>query len=100
MKVFRFPIYGTELNDYCFSLVDEYGENSPIIKLLDENYNNLIEGNAAFVDQLNAIRKFLCKNGFSEEVAKQDNIFLDEVSKRPRKKQTPLAERWKYDMYV
>lgn len=97
MKHFEFQIYGTELDDYCFSLVEKYGEESKIVQLLDKNYDRLIKESSVFVDQLNAIREFLYDNGFEKEISEQDAVFLEEVSKRPRKKRIPLSERWKHD---
>lgn len=99
MKPFEFPVYGYECDEYCYSIVDKYGENSSIVQLLDKNYERLVRKSKEYVEQLNAIRKFLWDSGFNKEIEEQDKIFLDKVKKRPRKQATPLFERWKTDRW-
>lgn len=99
MKQFEFPIYGYECDDYCYSIVDKYGENSEIARLLDKNYDQLTSKSIKYVDQLNAVREFLCDNGFRKEVEEQDKIFLEKAKKLQRKQPTPLTERWRKDSW-
>lgn len=86
MKEFTFQIVGFERDEYCYGLVDRYGEESEIVKMLDENYEKLIATSHVYVEQLNAIRKFLYESGFEEEAKRQDEIFLEQVKKRKIKR--------------
>lgn len=99
MKPFEFPVYGYECDKYCYSIVDKYGEDSSIVQLLDKNYERLVSKSKEYVEQLNAVRKFLWDSGFNKEIEEQDKIFLDKVKKRPRKQATPLFERWEADRW-
>lgn len=97
MKQFEFPIYGYEFDDYCYSIVNKYGENSEIVQLLNRNYEQLIGQSVNYVEQLNTVRKFLWNNGFRKEIEEQDKMFFEKVKNLPRKQPTPLTERWKKD---
>lgn len=97
MNKFDFPVYGIEYAEYCFLIVDTYGENASITKLLDSNLERLEEPFTAYCDKLNAVREFLVQNGFASEIELQDKIFLQKVEHRPRKAATPMLERWKMD---
>ena len=97
MKAFDFQIYGFECEDYCNALVDRYGEQSTIAKILDANYDRLVGKSSVYVERLNEIRKFLNENGFEKEIAEQDTIFLGLVEQRTRKKAASLSERWDSD---
>lgn len=85
MKKYTLPLYGCEVDDYCFNLIDRFGEESLIVKTLDKNYNKLISKSIVYTEQLNEIRSFLCKMGFQKEIEECDEIFdekLDEELKR------------------
>ena len=94
MKIFQFQVYGAERTDYCLGFLEKYGEDAPIVKLLDENFERLLKISPVYIDQVNEIRRFLCENGFEKEVEIQDEAFLIEIKNRPRLQNVSLAERW------
>ena len=59
---FNYILRGFEVDEYCDILISKYGESSGIIQCLDKNYYDLRKTSHIYVEQLNAIRKFLYDN--------------------------------------
>lgn len=104
-----FPINGVEVDDYCYSFAERYGENSDVFKAVDEEYEKTKSDDKPWVSFFNSLRKKLCERGFEKEVSQQDEIFekkelaiLNQVNKYSGKTNleirlsyTPMLERWK-----
>lgn len=63
-------------NDYTDILIEQNGADSKIIQALDEDYDRIISGRKEDEDTLSAIRNYLIKNGYIEEVKKCDAAFI------------------------
>lgn len=63
-------------NDYTDILIEQNGADSKIIQALDEDYDRIISGRKENEDTLSAIRNYLIKNGYIEEVRKSDVAFI------------------------
>lgn len=111
IKIYNFsdiPINGAEVDDYCYSFAERYGENSDVFKAVDEEYEKTKSDDKTWVSFFNNLRKKLCEKGFEKEVLLQDEIFekevlatLNQVSKysgktdlEVRLSHTPMSERW------
>lgn len=82
MISFDYILRGYEVDEYCEILISKYGENSDIVLLLDENYDTLVSSTDVYVEQLNAIRKFLWDNQYKNEVEYADSVFICILEKR------------------
>lgn len=95
MNVFDFQIRGYKVDEYCFAIIDKYGEKSDIAKTLDREYSKLVEKSPVYVEQLNTIRQFLCNEGYEREVEEQDKVFLENITKENiSSKPSSILKRW------
>lgn len=79
----KFPINGSDFDEYCLSFYEQYGENSDVFRSVDEIYFQIeqIHG-GLWIDHLNTLRRALCERGFEREVLAQDEIAAKEWDKR------------------
>ncbi len=80
-KCKKFPFYTlyADVDDYCFWLLDKYGEKSKIVALIDNNFTDAIDHPKMDADDLLLkIRQFLVDNGFKQEVENCDREFVTE----------------------
>lgn len=102
-----FPVNGIEVDEYCLTFADEYGETSDVFKAVDEEYANAKSIDGTWCGFLNDLRERLINRGFEKEVERRDEEFeaemqvkLSAVSKYSgkticelRKSHIPLSER-------
>ncbi len=79
---FNYILRGFEVDEYCDILISKYGESSGIIQCLDKNYYDLRKTSHIYVEQLNAIRKFLYDNQYKNEVEYADSVFIPMIERR------------------
>lgn len=84
MTDFDYILRGYEIDEYCDILIGKYGTDSHIVQCLDKEYDRLRESSHIWVEQLNAIRRFLNNQGFSRELAYADEVFAAIIEKRFR----------------
>ena len=107
-KVEQFPFYITymDIDEYCFWLMNTYGENAAFVDVIDRN---------GFMDQcdnpqiykknadvlLLEMRQCLIDNGFEAEVNACDKAFSDEsrIKRGKVNPYIPLNKRWKNDKF-
>ena len=102
----QFPFYVTywDISEYCFWLVDTYGEQAPFVEIIDNHKFMEQCGNPQKYKKdadvlLREIRQCLVDNGFDAEIAACDKAFANNERKKRGIKPTyiPLTERWKHD---
>ena len=64
MIEFDYILRGYEVDEYCYIIIDKYGEDSDVVRCLDKSYEYLIASSPIYMEQLNAIRKFLYDNQY------------------------------------
>ncbi len=101
-KIKNFPFYINyyDVDQYCFLLIDLFGENAECVKLIDDNYTHRIDNPKCNADVLLLeIRQFLADNGFKTEVEACDKQFSNEERMKRGMKNPYIAmhERWKKD---
>lgn len=82
MIEFDYILRGYEVDEYCDILINKYGETSNIAQKLDEEYYNLVNSSKTYVEQLNAIRRFLCDSNYTNEIEYADSVFIPILEKR------------------
>lgn len=98
MKQFDFYIIGMDVWDYTDILIEQNGEESEIIQLLDVNYDRLEKSHSAYADVLLEIRNFLQDHGFERQIKQCDEAFVKKIGNRGNVcPHVPMFERWKMD---
>lgn len=104
-KIEGFPFYINylDVDEYCFWLLDAYGEDSEIVKIIDANdfmdkSDNPQKYRINADELLLEIRQFLIDNGFEKEIAVCDKAFAEERKNRGKKNPyIPMHKRWETD---
>ena len=102
-KVEQFPFYINylDVDDYCFWLMDAYGEDAEFINLIDQHYDGDVKWDKQAYDAnvlLLLLRQCLVDNGFEAEVSACDRVFAEERKNRGKKNPyIPMHKRWKMD---
>ena len=103
-KVSQFQFYITyaDVDDYCFWLLDTYGENAKCIAFIDDNFEDQCVNPEKYrknADELLLeIRQCLADSGFEEEVAACDQAFAAERTDRGIvNPYIPMHKRWEMD---
>ena len=95
VKPFEFYILGYDVWKYCDMLIEQCGENSEIIQVLDKKYDEIEQAHHKWEDVLTAIRRFLSENGYVDEIEKLDKEFAKEYQDREKEYQhKSMAVRW------
>lgn len=96
MKQFNFYINGFDLNEYISILIEQNGESSNIIKILDKKYEEFEKQHSKCSDVLLSIRNYLETKGFFDEIQKCDIVFKKGKENRGMENPyVPISERWK-----
>ena len=82
MIEFDYILRGYEVDEYCYIIIDKYGEDSDVVRCLDKSYEYLIASSPIYMEQLNVIRKFLYDNQYKDEVEYADSVFVPRLEKR------------------
>ncbi len=100
-NVTQFPFYINfgDVDDYCFWLLEQYGENAECVNLIDERYEQELTNPTKNADDLLLeIRQCLVDNGFAREIEACDKSFSEERKKREKKNPyIPMHKRWELD---
>ncbi len=98
MKQFEFYIIGIDIDKYVDILIEQNGEQSGVVQLLDANYDELEKKHKIFADKLLETRNFLADHGYEEQVKKCDEEFVNRIGDRGVKcPHISMFERWKKD---
>lgn len=98
MKQFKFYIIGIDIDKYADILIEQNGEQSCVVQLLDANYYELEKKHEIFADKLLEMRNFLADHGYEEQVKKCDEEFVNRIGNRGAKcPHISMLERWKKD---
>lgn len=101
IKLEHFPFYVNyaDVDDYCFWLLDTYGDTAKCIALIDDHFTYRIDNPDVNADVLLLeIRQCLVDNGFKEEVAACDQAFAAERAERGIvNPYIPMHKRWEMD---
>lgn len=79
-KVSEFPINGTEVDEYCYAFLDLYGEHSEVFRAIEASYKNAESTDGTWCGFLNDLRRRVCEKGFSVEIERQDEIFVERMA--------------------
>lgn len=94
MTDFEYVLLGYEVDEYCYLLLDKYGEESDVVKVLDSNYEDLMKSSHVFTEKLNAIRHLLFDRGFKTELEYADKIFAAEIEEKLKQKSRYTGLTW------
>ena len=103
-KVSQFPFYinYADVDDYCFWLLDTYGENAKCIAFIDDNFEDKCVNPEKY--KINAdellleIRQCLMDSGFEKEGTARDKAFAEKRADRGGKNPyIPMRKRWEMD---
>lgn len=103
----QFPFYITyaDVTEYCFWMVDTYGEDSQLVKLIDsgkfmEQCDNPQKYMKNADEILMGIRQCLFGNGFEPEIRACDKAFATErrMKRGNDNPYIPVGERWEKEI--
>lgn len=105
-KVEHFPFYilYADIDTYCFWLIDEYGEGSAFIDVMDiftDRIDNPHKYKQNAAELLLEIRQSLVDHGFEAEVSAGDKAFSERYKHRGKTwTHLSLDERWSKEKLV
>lgn len=105
IKQFPFYITYVDVAEYCFWMVDTYGEDSQLVKLIDsgkfmEQCDNPQKYKKNADEILMGIRQCLFDNGFEPEIRACDKAFATErrMKRGNDNPYIPVGERWEKEI--